>query len=266
MGCSQINEDPLSENSNKNRNLFQNFEDYLESDIQTYSLYFYQLLWKTRPIVCFFQLKDQDKLKKKEINNLNLILKQKIITSHNNIELLIKDRLIIYYIHCTKGVIITRDFNKINYYLSNFIDNVIDICLVDISNIYLNGGDKFNLYIVKNQSKYFFNLNMKEINFGERNDLESLGKQEQIFDEEIITEDEEMKEKSDNLKNNSIIVKFNRKKYVNGGLNEEKDLFFQSNTNKEKEKEKGKKESKEKDKKKKKDNKDKKKKKKKFKK
>ena len=257
MGCNQINEDPLSENSNKNRNLFQNFEDYLESDIQTYSLYFYQLLWKTRPIVCFFQLKDQDKLKKKEINNLNLILKQKIITSHNNIELLIKDRLIIYYIHCTKGVIITRDFYKINYYLSNFIDNVIDICLVDISNIYLNGGDKFNLYIVKNQSKYFFNLNMKEINFGERNDLESLGKQEQIFDEEIITEDEEMKEKSDNLKKNSIIVKFNRKKYVNGGLNEEKDLFFQSNTNKEKEKEKGKKESKEKDKKEKKDNKDK---------
>ena len=256
MGCNQINENPLSENSNKNKFFFQNFEDYTESDIQTYSLYFYQLIWKTRPIVCFFQLKQQEKLNKKEINNLNLILKQKIITAHNNIETLIKDRLLIYYIHCSKGVIITRDYNKINYYLSNYIDNVIDVCFVDISNIYFNGGDKFNLYIVKNQSKYFFNLNMKEINFGERNDLVSLGKQEQIFDEEIITEDEEMKEKNDILKNNTIIVKFNRKKYVNGGLNEEKDLFFQSNINNEKEKEKGKKESKEKDKKDKKEKKD----------
>ena len=259
MGCSQANENPLSDRTNSKRNFSNFFEDYSETEIQTYLVYFYKLIWKTRPIICFFQLKEQEKFNKKEIGNLTLILKQKVITSNNNIDFLIKDKLLLYYIHCSNGVIITRNSNKINYYLSNYIDNVIDVCFVDISNIYLNGGDKFNLYEVKNQSKYYFNLNMKEIDFGERNHLVSLGKKEQIFEEEIITEDEELQDKNIILKNNEIIVKFNRKKYVNGGLNEEKDAFFQSNTNKEKEKEKSKKESKEKEKKEKKDKKEKKK-------
>ena len=249
MGCNQTYENPLSDRSNKKRQFSKYYEDYSESEIQTYLVYFYQLVWKSRPIICFFQLKEQEKFNKREISNLAILLKQKIITSNNNIDLLIKDKLLLYYIHCSNGIIITRNSNKINYYLSNYIDNVIDVCLVDISNIYLNSGDKFNLYEVKNQSKYYFNLNMKEIDFGERDKLVSLGKKEQIFVEEIITEDEELEEKNIILKKNEIIVKFNRKKYVNGGLNEEKDAFFQSNTNKEKEKEKSKKESKEKDKK-----------------
>ena len=246
MGCSHLNENPLSDNNN-NKYFTKKFEDYEESDFQLYTVYFYQLLWKTRPINCFFQLKEQEKFNKKEINNLNILLKQKIISENKNIELLTKDRLLLYYIHCSKGVIITRDSNKINHYLSNYIDNVIDVCLVDISNIYLNGGDKFDIHEVKNQSKYYFNLNMKEIDFGERNQLINLGKQEQIFVEEIITEDEEMEEKNNILKNNEIIVKFNKKKYVNSGLNEEKDAFFQinNNPNKEKDIEKEKKEKRE---------------------
>ena len=222
MGCSQSNENPLSDNINKSKYFIKQFEDYAESEMQLYNVYFYQLLWKNRPINCFFQLKEQAKFNKKEISNLNILLKQKIICENNNIELLTKDRLLLYYIHCSQGVIITRNSNKINYYLSNYIDNVIDVCLVDISNIYLNGGDKFNIYEVKNQSKYFFNLNMKEIDFSERNELINFGKQEKIFVEEIITEDEELEEKNNILKTNEIIVKFNRKKYVNG----KKKMFF----------------------------------------
>ena len=236
MGCNQTYENPLSDRSNKKRQFSKYYEDYSESEIKTYLVYFYQLVWKSRPVICFFQLKEQEKFNKREISNLAILLKQKIITSNNNIDLLIKDKLLLYYIHCSNGIIITRNSNKINYYLSNYIDNVIDVCIVDISNIYLNSGDKFNLYEVKNQSKYYFNLNMKEIDFGERDKLVSLGKKEQIFIEEIITEDEELEEKNIILKKNEIIVKFNRKKYVNGGLNEEKDAFFQSNTSKEKKK------------------------------
>ena len=243
MGCGQMKENPLSDRSNRNKNIANKFEDYQESENLSYTVYFYQLIWKNRPLNCFFQLKDQEKFNKKDINNLNLLLKQKIINSNNNKDQITKDKLIIYYIHCLKGVIITRNSQKINYYLSNYIDNVIDVCLVDISNIYLNGGDKFNLYQVKKQSKYFFNLNMKEIDFSERNELVSLGKKEEIFVEEIIHEDEEVEEKKKNLKNNEIIVKFNKKKYANGGLNEEKDSFFQSNNQNQ---EKGKKENKEK--------------------
>ena len=237
MGCSQFKESLLSDRNNNHKYFSKKFEDYVESEILTYTVYYYQLLWKTRPIVCYYQLKEQEKFSKKEINNINILLKQKIINIHNNIDLLTKDKLIMYYIHCTQGAIITRNPNKINYYLSTYIDNIIDICLVDISNIYLNGGDKFNIYEVKNQSKYFFNLNMKEIDFSNRNQLINLGKQEQIFVEEIIPEDEEIEEKTNILKNNEIIVKFNRKKYANSGLNEEKDAFFQiNNTNKDKEK------------------------------
>ena len=238
MGCSQMNDNPLSARSNKTKNFSKNFEEYSELENQTYAVYFYELLWKTRPIVCFFQLKEQDKFIKKEVGNLPILLKQKIINSQNNIEIISKDKLLIYYIHCSNGIIITRNSNKINYYLSNYIDNIIDICLVDISNIYLNGGDHFDLYELKKQSKYFFNLNLKEINFEERNELVSLGKQQRIFIEEIITEDEELEEKENFLKNNSIIVKFNKQKYANRGLNEEKDAFFQSNFNKEADKEK----------------------------
>ena len=244
MGCGINKELILSDRSNNEKYFSKKFEDYAQSDIQTYTVYYYKLLWKTRPIVCFYQLKEQEKFSKKDINNLNILLKQKIVNIHNNMDLLTRDRLIIYYIHCTYGAIITRNSSKINYYLTNYIDNIIDICLVDISNIYLNGGDKFNIYEVKNQSKYFFNLNMKEIDFTNRNKLINLGKQEQIYAEENIEEDEELEEKIKILKYNDIFVKFNKKKYVNGGLNEGKD-FFQINS-KSKDKEKKKKEKKEK--------------------
>ena len=227
MGCGQYNEPIVLDRNKSHDTCTKQFEEYAQSDIQTYTLYYYKLLWKTRPIVCFYQLKEQEKLNKKEVNNLNILFKQKIINTHNNIEALTKDRLIIYYIHCSYGAIITRNSNKINYYLTNNIDNVIDVCLIDISNIYLNEGDKFNIYEVKNQSKYFFNLNMKEIDFTNRNKLINLGKEEKISVEENIEEDEELEEKINILKKNEIIVKFNRKKYANGGSNEEKDSFFQ---------------------------------------
>ena len=237
MGCDENKEFIVSERKQSHNIYTKKFEEYiqLDTDNQTYTLYFYKLLWKTRPIVCFYQLKEQEKLNKREVNNLNSLLKQKTVTTHNNFEALSKDRLIIYYIHCSSGAIITRNSNKINYYLSNNIDNVIDICLIDISNIYMNGGDKFNIYEVKNQSKYFFNLNMKEIDFSNRNQLIDLGKQERIAIEENIEEDEELEEKTNILKKNEIIVKFNKKKYANGGSNEEKDSFFQIKNTKEKE-------------------------------
>ena len=115
MGCSQFKESLLSDRNNNHKYFSKKFEDYVESEILTYTVYYYQLLWKTRPIVCYYQLKEQEKFSKKEINNINILLKQKIINIHNNIDLLTKDKLIMYYIHCTQGAIITRNPNKINY-------------------------------------------------------------------------------------------------------------------------------------------------------
>ena len=239
MGCSHSKEDIPIEDKNSNNRLKKSFEDYSTVEIFTYNAYYYQLIWKTRPIICFYQLKSQAKFNKREISNLNLLFKQKSISQNNNIEILNKDRLIIYYIHCTNGVIISRNTSKINYYMSYYMDNIISISLVDISSVYLTEGEKFHVYEVKNQSKYFFNLNMKEIDFSYRNQLISMGKEEKISLEEVINEDEELVEKNNILKNKEIIVKYSRKKYDKSREPEEKDLFFQNNKkSKEKEKEK----------------------------
>lgn len=255
MGCSQSNEDIHIESNSSNNRLKKSFEDYSTLEVFTYTAYYYQLIWKTRPIICFYQLKSQEKFNKREINNLNLLFKQKSINQNNNIEILNKDRLIIYYIHCNNGVIISRNTSKINFYMSNYMDNVIDICLVDISSVYLTEGEKFHIYEVKNQSKYFFNLNMKEIDFSNRNQLISMGKEEKISIEEIINEDEEFAEKNNILKNKEIIVKYSRKRHEKRREPDEKDLFFQNkieSKDRDKEKEikdkKDKKESKDKDK------------------
>ena len=239
MGCSQSKEEIPIENKNNNNRLKKSFEDYSSVDIFTYNAYYYQLIWKTRPIICFYQLKSQAKFNKREIYNLNILFKQKSISQNNNIEILNKDRLIIYYIHCPNGVIISRNPSKINHYMSYYMDNVIDISLVDISSVFLTEGEKFHVYEVKNQSKYYFNLNMKEIDFSNRNQLISMGKEEKISLEEIINEDEELSEKINILKNKEIIVKYSRKKYDKRRELEEKDLFFQNNKkSKEKEKDK----------------------------
>jgi len=237
MGCGQ-NKQIIQITDNNTKNHLKLFEEYSELDINTYSVYYYQLSWKTRPITCIFQLKEQDNLNKKEINNLNLLLKKKLFKEINNIEILSNNRLIIYYIHCCNGVIISRNSSKINYYLTNYMDNIIDICLVDISNVILTEPEKFNMHEVKNQSKYFFNLNNKEIDFSKINELISLGKQPEIFKEEVINEDEESEEKKNILKKYEIIVKYDRKKYEKKKNEEfdEKESFFQNNQKKSKEK------------------------------
>ena len=237
MGCSSFKEDSSSDKNNNLSGIQKKFEDYPEPDLQFFDLYYYQLLWKIRPTICFFQLKEQEKIVKQEVNNFITLLKQKIINEQNNIEYLIKDKLIIIYIHITNGVIITRNKNKVNYYLMNYIENIIDICLVDISNVDLLGGEKFSIYELKNQSKYFFNLNNKEIDFSKRNELVSLGKNEEILEKENIMEDEELDERNYLLKQKEIIIKINKNDFIKGGgNNEEKESFFQSvNGNKEKE-------------------------------
>ena len=237
MGCGQ-NKQIIQITDNNSKNHLKLFEEYSELDINTYSVYYYQLLWKTRPTTCIYQLKVQDTLNKKEVNNLYLLLKHKLLRKYNNLESYSNNRLIIYYIHCCNGVIISRNSSKINYYLSNYIDNIIDICLVDISNVALTEPEKFNMHEVKSQSKYYFNLNNKEIDFSKINELISIGKQPQIFKEEVINEDEEFEEKKNILKKYEIIVKYDRKKYEKKKNEEfdEKESFFQNNKIKSKEK------------------------------
>ena len=236
MGCSSFKEDSSSEKKIFSQSFQKKFDEYSKPDLQFFDLYYYQLLWKIRPTICFFQIKEQEKINRQDVTNFTSLYKQKLISDQNNIDYLIKDKLIIIYMHITNGVIITKNKNKINYYLMNYIDNIISISLVDISNVNLLGGEKFSIYELKNQSKYFFNLNNKEVDFSKRNELVSLGKSEEIFDKEDIIEDEEFEEKNNLLKQKEIVIKINKSDFIKGGNNEEKESFFQSfNGNKEKE-------------------------------
>ena len=227
MGCSTFKEDSSLENNNS-LNKQKKFEVYPKPDKQFFDLYYYQLLWKIRPTICFYQLKEQEKINKQEVNTLIALLKQKIINEQNNIEYLIKNKLIIIYIHITNGIIITRNKNKVNYYLMNYNEHIIDVCLVDISNVDLLSGEKFSIYELKTQSKYYFDLNNKEIDFSKRNELVSMGKNEEIFEKENIVEDEELDERKNLLKRREIIININKNDFIKGGNNEEKESFFQS--------------------------------------
>ena len=237
MGCSSFKNDSSSENNNFPKTIQKKFDEYSKVDKQSFDLYYYQLLWKIRPTICYFQIKEQDKITKQDTTNFSSLFKQKLMSEQNTIEYLIKDKLIIIYIHIENGVIITRNKNKVNYYLMNYIDNIIAISLVDISNVNLLGGEKFSVYEIKNQSKYFFNLNNKEVDFTQRNKLVSMGKNEEIFEKENIIEDEELEERNNLLKQNEIVVKMDKSDFIKGGNNEEKESFFQSvNANKDKDK------------------------------
>ena len=232
MGCSSFKEDSSSEKNNNIYNIPNNFAEYSNNDIQNLSLKYYQLLWKIRPTKCFFQLKEKETINKKDINNFNSLLKQKIINDLNNIDYLIKEKLVIFYIHNITGVIITRNKNKINYYLMNYIKQIIDICLVDISNVNLIGGEKFSIYELKNQSKYFFDMNNKEIDFSKRNELINMGKNEEIFEKENYIEDEVLEENKKLLKNKEIIIKISEDDFIKGD-NEKKENLIQNNKDKE---------------------------------
>ena len=233
MGCSNFKEDNNISPKiiNYSKKISKNFEEYSQLDSQSFDLYYYQLLWKIRPTICFFQLRDEEKIGKSDVFNYTSLMKQKILVEQSNINYLIKEKMIIVYIHSVNGVVITRNKNKVNYFLMNNMNNIIDICLVDISNVNLNGGEKFSIYELKTQSKYYFNMENKEIDFSKRNELISLGKQEHIFEKESSFEDEELDEKNEILQDSELVLKLDMDNFIKKDPNEEKESFFQNDNN-----------------------------------
>ena len=233
MGCSNFKEDNNISPKiiNYSKKISKNLEEYSQLDSQSFDLYYYQLLWKIRPTICFFQLRDKEKIGKSDVFNYTSLMKQKILVEQSNINYLIKEKMIIVYIHSVNGVVITRNKNKVNYFLMNNMNNIIDICLVDISNVNLNGGEKFSIYELKTQSKYYFNMENKEIDFSKRNELISLGKQEHIFEKESSFEDEELDEKNEILQDSELVLKFDMDNFIKKDPNEEKESFFQNDNN-----------------------------------
>ena len=79
-------------------------------------------------------------------------------------------------------------------------------------------------------------MNNKEIDFSNRNELISMGKNEEILDKENIIEDEELDEKNKLLKSKEIVIKMNKNDFIKGGNNEENESTLNPNANNNKEK------------------------------
>jgi len=184
------------------------YEDYEEINAYTYKLYYYVLFWKKRPDICYFQKISDEVVQKSEMTSLNKVLDKMTIDRNSSIKSLIKQDQILFYIYCSNGVIITKNSNKINYYLSTYMDNIINLSFVDISVTILPEIEYYSLYELKRQSKYFYDLHMKEVDFTKRNQLTNKGKMEQLSDFDDIEEEVEKDEKNNEIYKD-IDIKFN---------------------------------------------------------
>ena len=230
MGCGNGNQKiPLKINQKKKL-----YEDYEEINSYTFDICFYILIWKKRPDTCYFQKISGEVIKKSEITSLNKVLEKMTLENVEDIKSLIKQDQILFYVFCSNGVIITKNSNKINFYLSSYIDNIINLSFVDISVTILPEREYYSLYELKRQSKYFYNLNMKEVDFSERNKLTNDGKMEQLSDFDDIEEEVEKEEKN-NEKYKDIDIKFNINHFNGEYMKNEDDNFLGINDNKKKE-------------------------------
>ena len=187
------------------------FESYEKSDPKNLEIILYSLDWKTRPEVCIFQKLSEKTLDKEESCNIDDLIDFAQFEEITNIESLSDEGYIIFYVYIDGGVVITRNMDKINYLLGMKINEVIKICIVDISSVIISESEYFSIYEVKNQTKYFFDLTNKEVSFVERNKKVNYGKDEILSDTEIDLCDEELEEQKEKDKyiqvvNQSILL------------------------------------------------------------
>ena len=187
------------------------YESYSKSDPKTFEMILYSLDWKTRPEICIFQKLSEKILDKEESCNIDELIDFAQFEELSNIDSLSDEGYIIFYVYVEDGVVITRNMDKINYFLGVKMNEVIKICIVDISSVIISESEYFSIYEVKNQTKYFFDLTNKEISFVERNSKVNYGKDEVLSDTEIDLRDEEIEEEKEKNKfvqivNQSILL------------------------------------------------------------
>lgn len=173
------------------------YEAYTKSDQKTIEIIFFRLDWKTRPEICFFQKLEDRIIDKEEAINIDDLLETIEFEELKNIDMLIEGGYLIFYIYSDNGVVITRNIDKINYFLGLKIDEIIKLCIVDISSVIISESEYFSIHEVKKQSKYFFDLTNKEISFKERNEMVNLGKDENLSETEIDLNDELLEEENE---------------------------------------------------------------------
>lgn len=77
------------------------------------------------------------------------------------------------------------------------MDEIIKLCIIDISSVIISEPEYFCIHELKKQSKYFFDLSNKEISFTSRNELVNMGKDENLSETEIDLMDEIIEEEKE---------------------------------------------------------------------
>ena len=221
MGCSMK---VVDENQSK-LDIIQ-YENYTKSNPNTLEVLFFRLDWKIRPEICVFLKLEDRVIYKEEANNIDDLFEIVQFEELKNIDTLIEGGYIIYYLYCDSGVVITRNIDKINYFLGVKINDIIKLCIVDISSVIISESEYLSIHEIKKQTKIYFDLTNKEINFKERNELVNMGKDENLSDTEIDLNDEIIEEEKEQNKfiqtvNPSLLLKDKNENKKNGEENEE---------------------------------------------
>ncbi len=192
MGCTA-----KEGNDNLSKQDLIQYEDYIKSRENSFIVEYYKLDWKTRPEICIFQKVEEQILEKEELNNIDDLFEIVQFEDLKNIDTLIDSGYILYYLYIDKGVIITRNIDKINCCLGTKMDEIIKLCIIDISSVIISEPEYFCIHELKKQSKYFFDLSNKEISFIARNELVNMGKDENLSETEIDLMDEIIEEEKE---------------------------------------------------------------------
>ena len=197
------------------------YENYPEPNNSTFDLIYYKLGWKNKPNICNFQKIDEETLDKIDIANTDHLFEISQIEEIKLVPQLLEMKNVLFYIYCTEGVVITGNIAKINYFFKYYMDILIKFCIVDISSIIMTGSEYNSIREIKNQSRFFFDLNLKDINFTNRNNLINKGKDEELSDTEISLDDEYLEE----LENN----KYEQHIYTSEYVKDEEEFEYEYN-------------------------------------
>ena len=218
MGCLSDKSNLINDSSN-----MENYESYPEPNSTTFDLIYYKLGWKTKPDICTFQKIDEETLDKELISNSNDLFANSQIEEIKLVPQLYEMKNVLFYIYCSEGVVITSNLPKLNYLFNEYMDILIKCCIVDISSIIVTGSEYNSIHEIKKQSRFFFDLNLKQINFLDRNNLINKGKSEDLSDTEIDLNDEYLEELEKN--------KFEQHIYTSDNENSEEEYEYEYNNN-----------------------------------
>ena len=179
------------------------YEAYSEVNPDNFNINFYKLNWKVENIICYFQLIEQEVHLKKDITDFLILLDKTKIMEIKDIEFDFDIKNFLYYVYMKEGVFITRNYKKVNYFMKNYMNKLIKIDFIHISEEFFQKSEVFSIHEIKRQTKYFFDLNQKEIDFTDRKKLIEEAKNNVLSDNEIELNDESFDENKNNIDNDN---------------------------------------------------------------